>query len=71
MPLEKKPVRTARPVPASFRLSEEAVRQLKVLASVLNMTQTEVIEVLLADGYEQSKKKYATEVRRAESKIET
>lgn len=68
MPLERKPKRELRPSPLSFRFSEEARTQLRVLTSVYEQTQIEVLETLLKDAYEEAKKKHPEDVRRAERK---
>lgn len=68
MPLEKKPERKNRPVAFSFRLSEVGAEKLRVLSSIFNETQVRVIETLLADGYEDAKKRYPKEVAKAEKK---
>jgi hypothetical protein len=68
MPLEKNPERKTRPVAFSFRLSESGAEKLRVLSAVFNETQVRVIETLLADGYEDAKKRYPKEVAKAEKK---
>ena len=64
MSLEKKPTRTVRPMPASFRLSKEAILQLKALSAVLNMSQTEIIEGLLSVEFDRCKKKHSGEMQK-------
>jgi hypothetical protein len=71
MPLQKKPARTSRPRGASFRFTDTGFRQLKVLATALNMSQIEIIETLLADEYERCRKKYPEDFRKAERQIES
>jgi len=65
MPLKKKPVRTKRPLAASFRLSEEAIVQLRTLSSAFKLTQVEVIEALLAEEFNRAMKENRIEMQRA------
>jgi len=66
MALERKPERKTRPVALSFRFSDDGAERLRVLAAVLNRTQVEVIESLIATEYEDAKKRYPKEVAKAE-----
>lgn len=66
MALKKKDARNKRPNPISFRMSEQAKKSLEVLAKVMNMTQVEVIEALLAEGYQKAKKSYPEDMKKAE-----
>ena len=68
MALERKPERKKRPVALSFRFSEEGAERLRVLSDVLNQTQVDVIESLLAVEYAEAKKKYPKEVEKAEKR---
>jgi hypothetical protein len=66
MPLERKETRSSRPKPSSFRFSQQALDRLKVLSMVLNMSQVEVLESLLAQEYESARKRYPEEMRKLE-----
>jgi hypothetical protein len=69
MALERKAERKSRPTAFSFRLSEEAAEMLKVLSVVLNRTQVELIESLLAEEFKEAKRRYPREVAKAEREI--
>jgi Ribbon-helix-helix protein, copG family len=69
MPLEKKPSRTARPAPVSFRLSQESVDRLKVLSEILGRSQAELIEALLAEEYKHCLKAHRQELLKIEARI--
>ena len=68
MALDKKPSRTTRPKPASFRLSAESVNNLKTIATILNRSQADIIESLIEKEFEYCQKKYPSEFNKTKAK---
>lgn len=64
MPLTKRPPRSARPTPQSFRFDKEVSKQLDVLAALYNRTKTDVLEVLIKDEYAKAERKHAADIKR-------
>lgn len=69
MKLKKAIQRTTRPMPVSFRLSNEAFVQLGVLGFVLNKSKSEVMEDILLEAYKSASRDFPKEVRVHEERL--
>lgn len=70
MPLKPKDdARALRPNPVSFRITNDALLQLKTLTKLLNMTQAEVIEALILQEYSHHSQKNHENLQKARKQI--